>query len=166
MIHADLFPDNVFFLGDRLSGVIDFYFACNDFYAYDIAICLNAWCFEPDSFNATKARLHRRYRKVRPLPAAEIAAAAARPRQRAALPADAPLRLAEPPAGSLREAEGPDRVSAQAALPSAVSGPLAMGSIPRPWAWVWPLEQRAARHSFIRPPREDGDPGQWSRGLP
>jgi len=75
-IHADLFPDNVFFLQDRLSGIIDFYFACTDAYAYDIAVCLNAWCFEPNlAFNATKARgLIANYRKMRPMPAAEIEA--------------------------------------------------------------------------------------------
>jgi homoserine kinase type II len=57
VIHADLFPDNVFFLGERLSGLIDFPFSCNDILAYDVAICLNAWCFEPDhAFNVTKAR--------------------------------------------------------------------------------------------------------------
>ncbi len=74
LIHADLFPDNVFFLGERVSGIIDFYFACTDFMAYDIAICLNAWCFEPDgAFNATKARLMLNgYRRVRPLSADEV----------------------------------------------------------------------------------------------
>lgn len=56
IIHADLFPDNVFFLGERLSGLIDFYFACHDAFAYDLAVCLNAWCFEQDfSFNRTKS---------------------------------------------------------------------------------------------------------------
>ena len=78
VIHADLFPDNVFFLGDRLSGLIDFYFACNDALAYDIAVTLNAWCFETDhAFNITKSQaLLRGYQSVRPLA----------PEERAALP--------------------------------------------------------------------------------
>ncbi len=69
VIHADLFPDNVFFIGPKLSGLIDFYFACNDALAYDLAICLNAWCFEPDgAFNATKGRaLLQGYQSLRPL---------------------------------------------------------------------------------------------------
>ncbi len=69
VIHADLFPDNVFFRGESLSGLIDFYFACNDAFAYDLAIALNAWCFETDlSFNLTKARaLFEGYQSIRSL---------------------------------------------------------------------------------------------------
>jgi homoserine kinase type II len=76
VIHADLFPDNAFFEGERVTGVIDFYFACNDLLAYDLAICLNAWCFEADgAFNVTKARsLCEGYRRGRALSAAEIEA--------------------------------------------------------------------------------------------
>ncbi|MCV0395681.1 MAG: homoserine kinase [Rhizobiaceae bacterium] len=76
IVHADLFPDNVFFLGENLSGLIDFYFACTDFLAYDLATCLNAWCFEKDfSFNITKgAALIAGYQSVRPLAEAEAAA--------------------------------------------------------------------------------------------
>jgi homoserine kinase type II len=76
VIHADLFPDNVFFLKGRFSGLIDFYFACNDLFAYDLAVCLNAWCFEADStFNVTKGRaLIEAYAAVRGLSPAERAA--------------------------------------------------------------------------------------------
>ncbi|HEU4986298.1 MAG TPA: homoserine kinase [Rhizobiaceae bacterium] len=74
VIHADLFPDNVFFLGGEISGLIDFYFACNDFFAYDVATCLNAWCFEKDgSYNLTKGTaLLAGYQAVRRLDAVEI----------------------------------------------------------------------------------------------
>lgn len=76
VIHADLFPDNVFFMEGRISGMFDFYFACNDALAYDVAVCLNAWCFESDgAFNITKGRaLLSRYRAVRPLAPIEVAA--------------------------------------------------------------------------------------------
>jgi homoserine kinase type II len=76
VIHADLFPDNVFFQDHHVSGLIDFYFACTDFLAYDLAICLNAWCFEADgSFNATKARLLvAGYQRTRPMSEVEFAA--------------------------------------------------------------------------------------------
>ena len=73
VIHADLFPVHVFFLGEGLAGLIDFYFACTDTLSFDVVICLNAWCFEPDhSYNVTKGRaLLKAYSKVRPLSAAE-----------------------------------------------------------------------------------------------
>ena len=76
VIHADLFPDNVFFLGDTLTGLIDFYFACNDSFAYDLGVCLNAWCFEPDgAFNVSKGMaMIRGYERRRPLTEAEVEA--------------------------------------------------------------------------------------------
>lgn len=76
VIHADLFNDNVFFLGEKLSGLIDFYFACNDAFAYDLAICLSAWCFEPDNdFNVSKGQaLVSAYERVRRLDEAEVEA--------------------------------------------------------------------------------------------
>jgi homoserine kinase type II len=76
VIHADLFPDNVFFLGERLSGLIDFYFACDDFFAYDLGICLNAWCFEPDGdFNVSKGiAMIEGYQRVRRLTSGEVEA--------------------------------------------------------------------------------------------
>tara|TARA_Y100000590_G_C15678470_1_gene998883 strand:+ start:684 stop:1700 length:1017 start_codon:yes stop_codon:yes gene_type:complete len=54
VIHADMFQDNVFFINDNLSAIIDFYFSCNDYYAYELAICINAWCFDLKNFNNTK----------------------------------------------------------------------------------------------------------------
>ena len=76
VIHADLFTDNVFFIGDGLSGLIDFYFACTDAFAYDLAICLNAWCFEPDGtfHRAMGAALIAGYEAVRPLEPREVEA--------------------------------------------------------------------------------------------
>jgi homoserine kinase type II len=69
VIHADLFPDNALFIGDDVGGVIDFYFACTDALAYDLAVCLNAWCFEDrGEYNITKGRaLISAYESVRAL---------------------------------------------------------------------------------------------------
>lgn len=75
IIHADLFPDNVFFLGDDVSGLIDFYFACEDALAYDLAITLNAWCFDGKEGNLTKMKhMAQAYQKLRALTAEEKAA--------------------------------------------------------------------------------------------
>lgn len=73
VIHADLFPDNVFFLKGQLSGIIDFYFACNDALAFDIAICLNAWCFDAQTqyLPGHAAALIAGYEDMRPLTASE-----------------------------------------------------------------------------------------------
>ncbi|MEZ5997652.1 MAG: homoserine kinase [Hyphomonas sp.] len=77
IVHADLFPDNAFFLGDTFTGAIDFYFACTDALAYDLAVCLNSWAFEDggrDSidYNFSKgAALIAGYESVRPLEPAE-----------------------------------------------------------------------------------------------
>ena len=79
-IHADLFPDNAFFLGDEFSGAIDFYFACTDALVYDLAVCLNAWAFEDGmagessglQYNFSKGvALIAGYESVRPLETAE-----------------------------------------------------------------------------------------------
>ena len=76
VIHADYFPDNVLFVQDKVGGVIDFYFACNDFFIYDLAIMLNSWCFEINgSYNITKGQaVIQAYRAERSLSEEEIAA--------------------------------------------------------------------------------------------
>ncbi len=75
VIHSDLFPDNVLFENEKISGVIDFYFSCTDFFAYDLAICINAWCFENGRLQKTHVQnLLQQYKSVRPLSDAECAA--------------------------------------------------------------------------------------------
>ena len=129
--HADMFPDNVFFRDEQVSGVIDFNFACTDALAYDLAICLNAWCFEPDfSWNADKgARLIAAYQAVRPLTPAERAALPA-------LAAGSALRflltrlydwLNRPP-GALVRPKDPLEYLAKLRFHRAVSGPDTYGA--------------------------------------
>ena len=73
VIHADLFPDNVLFTGYEITGIIDFYFSCTDFYAYDLAVCLLSWCFDEERrFQTDKASaMVAAYEEVRPLSAVE-----------------------------------------------------------------------------------------------
>lgn len=75
LVHADLFPDNVFIDGDgQICGVIDFYFSCTDAYVYDLAITMNAWCFDPSHvFDPVRsARFLDAYQAVRRLTDEEI----------------------------------------------------------------------------------------------
>jgi homoserine kinase type II len=129
-IHADLFPDNVFFLDGEISGLIDFYFAATDLYAYDVAVCLNAWCFERDgSFNVTKSRaLLRGYAGHRALSAPEAHALPV-------LAAGAALRFAltrlydwlHTPAGALVTRKDPMDYVRRLRFHAAAAGPAAYG---------------------------------------
>lgn len=70
VIHSDLFPDNVLMLGDRVTGMIDFYFACTDAMAYDLAVTHAAWCFDKrgETFDPALGKaLVEGYECVRPL---------------------------------------------------------------------------------------------------
>ena len=114
------FPTTSSSSDDELSGLIDFYFACNDLLAYDVSVCLNAWCFEKDgAYNITKGTaLLEGYQSVRPLSAAEIAALPlSGARLCAALLPHPPLRLADDAGGRDGHQEGPAGISAKAAVP-------------------------------------------------
>jgi homoserine kinase type II len=130
IIHADLFPDNVFFRHGQLSGVIDFYFACAGSFAYELAICLNAWCFEPDnSFNITKAHsLIHGYETVRSLQPEEIAALPTLARGSAMRFLLTRLYdLLNHPAGALVQPKDPLEYLAKLRFHQSVSGPEAYG---------------------------------------
>ncbi len=117
IVHADYFPDNVFFREGRFAGTIDFYFAAWDALAYDIGVALNAWCFEADgSFNITAARgLHRGLRApARALGAGKGGPAGPRPRGGAALLPHSPDRLGRDAGGRAGPAQGSAGVRAQA----------------------------------------------------
>ena len=114
------FPTTCSSSATSCPGLIDFYFACTDTLAYDVAICLNAWCFEPDhSYNVTKGRslLHGLHQDAAAVGRRARRAAAAGARRRAALPAHPAGRLAQRAARRAGAAEGPARIFPQAALP-------------------------------------------------
>ena len=163
VIHADLFPDNVLFMNAQVSGLIDFYFACNDAFAYDLAVMLNAWCFESDgAYNITKGKsLHRRLSQApRTDGGGDRRAAGPGARRGAALSADAALRLAQSRSDGAGAAQGSARISQAAALSPqreepgrvwAVTGEVidiftdgACSGNPGPGGWAAIL--RAARH--------------------
>ncbi len=132
-IHADLFPDNTLFVGERLTGLIDFYFACTDFLAYDLAVCLNAWCFEEAGvYDIDKGRaLISAYENVRLLTSAEhealpIFARGAALRFFATRLAD----WSDTPAGALVMPKDPLEYADKLAFHRGVTGAAGLGSKP------------------------------------
>jgi homoserine kinase type II len=130
-IHADLFPDNALFVGERLSGVIDFYFACTDFLAYDLAVCLNAWCFEleRDYDVARGAAMIAAYETVRPL--ADVERAALPTLARGAALRFFATRLADwgdTPAGALVKPKDPLEYADKLAFHRSVKGAIDYGA--------------------------------------
>ena len=152
----------MFFQGDRLTGIIDFYFACVDLIAYDLAICLNAWCFEPDgAFNITKARqMLAAYRAERSTP--RELDACCWPAAPPCAFADAAVRLAEPGRGRPGQAQGSARIPREAALPPRRVRPRRLWAGPSARA---PDRRPGTRSTFIHGRRLLGNPGPGGWGV-